>query len=154
MRRILAVLAAAAAMSASAQTARVDQFAWLAGCWGFDTPTGRYEEVWTQPTGNNITGISRRVEDGFTKEYEYMRIVTSGGGGFDFIAQPQGGAPTAFALLSLQGTKVIFENPMHDFPKKIIYEFVPPHALNARIEGLSGGRPMGMNYPMKRKPCP
>ncbi|HUP90871.1 MAG TPA: DUF6265 family protein [Solimonas sp.] len=155
MRKLGLLLAGALlASSAGAQTARVDQFAWLAGCWGFDTPDGRYEEQWTTPTGNSMLGVSRRVADGFTKEFEFMRIVTSGGGGFDFTAQPNDGPVGRFNMLTLTGTKVVFERPENEFPKKVIYEFVPPASLNARIEGVSGGHPMGLNFPMKKKACP
>lgn len=155
MRPVYALLLAIAlAAPAAAQTARVDQFAWLAGCWSFETPDGRYEEQWSKPTGNNIIGTSRRVADGFTREFEFLRIVTSGGGGFDYIALPQGEGETRFNMLSMQGGKVIFENPAHDFPTRIIYEFVPPDALHARIEGNSDGRPLAQNFPMQRRSCP
>ncbi len=139
---------------ATAEIARVDQFAWLTGCWGFDTGSGRYEEMWSAPTGNNIIGVSRRVEDGFTREFEYMRIVTTGGGGFDYIALPGGENPTRFSSVSVSGTTAVFENPDNAFPRRISYEFVAPDALRARIEGTANGRPAGLSFPMKRQPCP
>jgi hypothetical protein len=154
MRSIGLLILTLLAGGAHADAARVSQFQWLTGCWGFDTPDGRYEETWTAPTGNNMLGVSRRILDGFTREFEYMRIVTSGGGGFDFIAMPQGENATSFNSVSLAGTRVVFENPDHDFPSRVIYEFAPPDALNARIEGTSNGRPMGINFPLKRQACP
>lgn len=154
MRSAAAALGLAlVATTAGAQTARVEQFAWLAGCWGFDTPDGRYEEHWMSPTGNSMLGMSRRVGDGYTKEYEYLRIVTSGGGGFDYIARPKDGEETRFLIDSLVGTRAVFENLQHDFPQRIIYEFIPPDQLKARIEGKQNGKPMGMNFPMKKKAC-
>lgn len=152
-KTILAAIGLLAAGTAGAQAARVEQFAWLSGCWGFDTVNGRYEEQWTAPTGNSMLGVSRRVEEGYTREFEFMRIVTTGGGGFAYVAQPQGNPETRFPMESLVGTRAVFENPDNAFPRRVIYEFVPPDALNARIEGMNQGRPAGLNFPMKRKAC-
>ncbi len=154
MRRLLAAVLLAFGGAAQADALRVDQSHWLTGCWGFDTPDGRYEEVWTAPTGNNMLGLSRRIVDGFTREFEYMRIVTSGGGGFDFTAMPQGENATRFNSVSFTATKVVFENPDNDFPSRVTYESVAPDAVNARIEGTSNGQAMGINFPLKRIPCP
>ncbi len=140
--------------SAQAQVARVDQFAWLAGCWGFDTENGRYEEVWSAPTGNSMLGYSRRIENGYTREFEFLRIVTSGGGGFDYIAAPKGENPTRFNSVSFAGEKAVFENPDNDFPQRITYEKLGPDAVTARIEGPSQGHTMTMKFPMKRRSCP
>lgn len=154
MRQIAVIAALLASTAVHADAVRVDQFKWLAGCWGFDIDNGRYEEIWSAPTGNNIVGFSRRIEDGFTREFEFMRIVTSGGGGFDYIAMPQGENETRFNSISAEGTRAVFENPDHDFPSRISYEFVPPDALNARIEGKSNGQALRLSFPMKRRPCP
>jgi hypothetical protein len=154
MRKIAFIATLLFSAAAHADAARVDQLGWLTGCWGFETENGRYEEIWTAPTGNNMLGMSRRIEDGFTREFEFLRIVTSGGGGFDFVAMPQGNAGTSFNSLGADGTRIVFENPEHDFPSRITYELTPPDSLKARIEGVSDGRPMGINFPMKRKPCP
>ncbi|SFF39799.1 hypothetical protein SAMN04488120_103205 [Fontimonas thermophila] len=153
MHRITAIAALLASTVVHAEAARVDQFKWLAGCWGFDTDNGRYEEMWSAPTGNNIVGVSRRIADGFTREFEFMRIVTSGGG-FDYIALPQGENEVRFNSIVADGTRAVFENPDNAFPSRISYEFVPPDALNARIEGQSNGQTMRLNFPMKRRPCP
>ncbi|MGB0221414.1 MAG: DUF6265 family protein [Sinimarinibacterium flocculans] len=156
MHRIAIGLLAAGLLPsiALAQSARVDQFRWLAGCWAFDTPDGRYEEIWTPPTGNSMLGVSRRIVDGFTREFEYMRIVTSGGGGFDFIALPQGENATRFNSVSFTDNSVVFENPDNDFPNRVTYTLAPPDGVDARIEGRSNGQPMGINFPLKRTSCP
>ena len=154
MLRLLTAALVLMSIPVHADAPRVDQFHWLAGCWGFDTPDGRYEEIWSAPTGNNMLGMSRRIVDGFTREFEYMRIVTSGGGGFDFTAMPQGESATRFNSVSFTATKVVFENLDHDFPSRVIYESAAPDAVNARIEGTSNGQAMGINFPLKRTPCP
>lgn len=139
---------------AGADAARVDQLAWLSGCWGFDTADGAYEETWTTPTGNSMLGVSRRTAGGYTREFEYMRIVTSGGGGFDLIAQPNGNDETRFNSVSFDDTQISFDNPTNDFPTRIVYERDGADALNARIEGTHQGHPMVQRFPLKRRTCP
>jgi len=150
----LLALPALAAKPAAEEALRVNQFKWLTGCWSFDTPDGVYEEQWTTPTGNSMLGTSRRVGEGYTREYDFMRLVTSGGGGFDFISQQYGGDDNRYNSTSASASRVVFESVDRPFPRKISYEFAAPDKLTMRLEGLNEGRPMGLSFPMKRKPCP
>ena len=153
-QHLAAVLMALSSAALADDVARVSQFSWMTGCWGFSGGGSSYEEVWLSPTGNSMLGLSRRVSnDNYTREFEFVRIATSGGGGFDYIAQPQGNPPTKFNMLELKGTRVVFENLDHDFPQRIIYEYKAPDSLNARIEGKDQGQPAAINFPLKRKPC-
>jgi hypothetical protein len=156
MNRFACALAlmATATTAVADDAARVDRFAWMSGCWGFDTDGGRYEENWTTPSGNNMLGVSRRIENGFTREFEFLRIVTSGGGGFDYIAMPKGESETRFNTASITDHSVVFDNPSHDFPNRIVYEYTAPDRLDARIEGTSNGQPMALRFPMRRRTCP
>ncbi len=59
--------------------------------------------------------------------------------GISYFASPRGSSPTEFKLKETQGKKVIFENPEHDFPQRIIYELKEGNKLVARIEGEING---------------
>ena len=153
---IMAALLLAGSALADDGPARVTQLQWMSGCWGFSGGGSSYEEVWLAPTGNSMLGVSRRIsDDNYTREFEYLRVTTSGGGGFDYVAQPGGAPATKFNLLEMKGTRVVFENPEHDFPQKITYEYRAPDQLNARIEGKdkASGQQTSMNFPMRRKAC-
>lgn len=160
MRKILVLslallaLPAIAAKPAVEEAPRVTQLKWLAGCWSFDTADGYYEEHWTTPTGNSILGLSRRVGEGYTRESDFMRIVTSGGEGFDFISQQYGGDDGRYNSVTLSANRLVFENPSTAFPRKVVYEFAAPDKLTMRLEGSNEGRPTGLSFPMKRKSCP
>lgn len=150
----MATLLILASAAQAEDVARVEQLKWMTGCWGFSGGGSSYEEVWLAPTQNSMLGVSRRVsDDGVTREFEFLRIVTSGGGGFDFVAQPGGNPPTRFNTLEIKPNRVVFDNPLHDYPQKISYEFRAPDQLNARIEGKDNGQPAATNFPMKRKTC-
>jgi hypothetical protein len=154
MKKILtAALVAFTGTVHADDVARVNQFSWMTGCWSLSGDGNVYEEVWLSPTGNNMLGVSRRMTEGYTREFEYLRIVTSGGGGFDFIQQTKGEPPVKFNMLENKGTRVVFDNPDNVFPQRISYEFKAPDQLIARYEGKNNGMPAAINFPMKRKSC-
>jgi hypothetical protein len=49
-----------------------------------------------------------------------MRIVEEEDGWVGFVASPSGQETARFKLVSMNASKVIFENPEHDFPQRII----------------------------------
>ena len=51
----------------------------------------------------------------------------------------------ACALKQAGATRVVFENPGHDFPQRVIYER-QGDVLNARIEGRMGEREQAMAW--------
>jgi hypothetical protein len=67
--------------------------------------------------------------------YEYLRIVQNEEG-IAYMASPLGREPTPFVLVSLEGHKVVFENPEHDWPQRLTY-WLEDATLYARAEGLS-----------------
>ncbi len=43
--------------------------------------------------------------------------------------------PVSFKLTSAENDSYVFENPQHDFPKRITYQFVSADSLHAFIDG-------------------
>ena len=99
-----------------------------------------------------MLGMSRTLVRGTAREFEFLRIVLRDSVP-TYLAQPGGGAPTAFAAVLVSDTAVLFANPSHDFPQRIVYRKVGADSLVARIEGDQGGQVRGMNFPMKRVAC-
>ena len=52
---------------------------------------------------------------------------------------------TPFPLKDVSGTRVVFENPAHDFPQRIIY-WKDGADLRARIEGTQNGKEGSMEW--------
>jgi len=126
----------------------------MAGCWEGHYHNGRIvSEQWMQPLGGMMLGMSRAVRDGKTVEFEYVRLEQSADGSISYIARPSHQAEASFTLVSLSGTRAVFENPEHDFPQRIIYTLVSRDSLHARIEGTSGGRSRGSDFPYVRVQC-
>lgn len=151
--RYLAAFFVLTPCAAAPEPADLGTLHWMRGCWGYADAGSRYEEVWLPGAADSLLGLSRRVgADGRTREFEYLRIVVNGPQ-LDYLAQPGGRPPTRFGSVRIEDTLVVFENPAHDFPQTIRYEFQAPDQLTALISGVSKGKPAEIRFPMRRKSC-
>jgi hypothetical protein len=118
-----------------AQSFKIEDLAWISGDW--ETASGRMQidEHWTKVAGNSLIGMSRTVAGGKTVFFEYLRIEARGADIY-YVAHPKARTPgTDFKLTRLTAQEAVFENPAHDFPKRIIYRKNADGSLTARIEG-------------------
>lgn len=133
-------------------THTISDLVWLAGDWQ-TVPGGRaqIEEHWTLPAGGSMLGISRTVAGGRTVEFEYLRLEQRGDDIY-YVAHPKARCPgTDFKLTRLSTTEAVFENPQHDFPKRIIYRKTAEGSLVASIDAGQGTKAQSFSYlPMKR----
>jgi Domain of unknown function (DUF6265) len=150
MRRwiILAALAAACAAPASGQSPHVappplSAPDWMAGYWLSCERGVRTSETWTGAGSGVLVGT------GFTHtprgvDFEFLRIAPHEGG-YAYFGSPRGRPAVAFKLVASSASRVVFENPAHDFPQRITYERTGD-ALTARIETADGRQAMGWTY--------
>ena len=119
----------------STQTPTLADLAWISGAWQTE-PGGKrqIEEHWTQVAGASMMGMSRTVAGDKTVEFEYLRIEQRADGIY-YVAHPKARCPgTDFKLTRASATEAVFENPQHDFPKKITYQ-KEGNKLKATISG-------------------
>ncbi len=133
--------------------ATAEDFAWLAGCWASVGREFGSGEWWTAPAGGTLLGIARTVKDGKTVAWEYVQIRENEHGGVDYVALPSGQEQAVFGLVSISDREVIFENPQHDFPQRVIYRLPKGGLLVGRIEGELDGRERSADFPMRRIDC-
>ena len=100
-----------------------------------------------------MLGVSHTVADGKTVEFEFMQIREEANGQIRFIARPSGQPETTFQLIKGSAREVIFENPQHDFPQRVIYRLESDGSLVGRIEGISKGKEKSIDFPMSREQC-
>jgi hypothetical protein len=131
----------------TAATATIGDLKWLSGAWVATRSTGStVEEHWSPPKGGAMLGTSRSVNaSGRMFAFEFLRVVERSGG-LVYIAQPGGAAPTEFLLTDLSPTRAVFENPRHDYPKRIAYELSAQGGLTATIGYLKGGTPRKFEF--------
>lgn len=128
--------------------ASVNELAWLAGAWVGTRGTAgtiSIEERWSPPLGGAMLGVSRTVSRGKMTAFEFLRIVERDSSLF-YIAQPGGVPPTEYVLTELDSTHAVFDNPRHDYPKRIVYELSPPGGLTATIGYTKGGTPRRFEF--------
>lgn len=131
----------------------IARLAWLAGCWELRSGARIVEEQWTSPRGGLMLGASRSVRNDSLIEFEQVRIEQRGSD-LVYVASPSRQATAEFKATSADASSVVFENPDHDFPKKIFYRRQSADSFVAGIEGPRGGATRTINYPYKRVRCP
>lgn len=135
------------------QKLTVESAAWLAGCWEADVRGRQINEQWMRPAGGAMLGMSRTVSKDKMTAYEFLQIRDQDDGSVHYIARPSGQAEAAFKLIKSGPDELVFENPEHDFPQRIIYQREGTDTLKARIEGKNKGKEMAFDYPFKRGKC-
>src|SRR5690349_4635684 len=95
----------------------VDKLVFMAGCW---SGPGTFE-MWMKPEAGSVMGMGRSVRNGKVVGSEYF-FVTEGSDGIALNVQQRLGATvTQFRAKELTSSSVIFENPEHDYPQRVIY---------------------------------
>ena len=127
--------------------AGIGDMEWLAGAWVGKRSSGTsIEERWSPALGGAMLAVSRTVNtSGKMVAFEYLRIVERDGG-LVYIAQPGGKTPTEFVLSALEENRAVFENPRHDYPKRIVYELSAEGVLSATIGQTKGGTPQRFEF--------
>jgi hypothetical protein len=149
--RLLATLFLLTSLPAIA--ADISQLNWLSGCWAYDGKDAGSGEYWMSAAGRTMFAVSRSVRDGETVGFEYLHIKETETSSLLLIASPSGQTPSEFNMLSLSDTEVVFENPEHDFPQRIIYRLGDKDTLLGRIEGKLDGEEIAVDFPMTRTSC-
>jgi hypothetical protein len=149
----LVLAASMAATPPAAPAADVARLGWMTGCWMQVRANGRVDEQWMAPGGGVMLGMSRTLKDGKLREYEFLRIAPGADGKLGFIADPSGQPEATFPLKEITDDSVVFEEPAHDFPQRILYKRVDANTIIARIEGQIGGLARSVDYPYTRCPA-
>lgn len=137
----------------AAAAGALERFVPLAGCWFGRNGKLEFREHWMRPAANLMMGMGRTVSEGKVVGHEAMRLEVDANGTPVFIAKPAGQAETSFKLVTADGNRMVFENPSHDFPTRVIYHLKADGTLDARIEGKRQGRDARVEFPMRRASC-
>ena len=131
----------------------VENISWLAGCWAGKANGREFTEQWMKPAGDTMLGMGRTVAKGKTVDFEFMQIRQEQPGDIYFVAKPSGQQEASFKLVTTNARELIFENPTHDFPQRVIYRLKDDDSLLASIEGVMGAKKKTIEVPMKRDRC-
>ncbi|HEV7590431.1 MAG TPA: DUF6265 family protein [Longimicrobium sp.] len=132
----LAVFAAAVPAVAQEPPRPLAALGFMAGCWRGDAGTDKtIEEQWTAADSDVMLATTRYLDDntGRTRGWELSRIVADSAEIVLFPA-PNGVQQGRFRLMTTSTSEARFEDPSHDFPKRIIYRRVDARTLAVRID--------------------
>ena len=133
-----ATLALAFTASPAAASDPLAELSWMAGQWSGEEGGVRSEERWMEPAGGMMLAVHRDVAGGKAVHFEYLRIESTPGG-IVYLASPRGKAPTPFKMVESAKERVVFENPEHEYPRRILY-WLADGKMHAKIEGTPGGK--------------
>ena len=143
---LVLVLLAAAPLGADSP-ARAPE--WMAGTWAGTADGLEMEEVWTPAKGGSMLGLHRDVRSGRTTSFEFLRIEVSPDA-VTYWGSPQGRPATPFRMVESAPNRIVFANPEHDFPTRILYWLSEDGLLHARIEGTLKGKPASEEWSWRR----
>jgi uncharacterized protein DUF6265 len=120
----------------------------LAGVWKMGSGAKSFYEQWHWVSSEEIAGKSYKLKERDTIVFESTRI-RSEAGQTNYLSQVKnqnGGKEIPFKLLTAANQTLVFENPTHDFPQRIIYQFITADSLHAWIEGNHDGKKEREDY--------
>jgi hypothetical protein len=147
----VALLAGGAAQAAECTS--LEPLRWLLGSWVADSGKRIVTETWTEasPTTFEGDGVTLERSDGSVVDGETLRLVVMGDGVFYVAKVAHNDYPVAFRLTTCQAERLVFENPAHDFPRRLEYRRVDGDRLEVNV---SDGAERGFRLDFRRSPAP
>jgi hypothetical protein len=121
------------AVLAGGDLPRMDQVAWLRGCWETQTREGTIEAQWLPPRASSMLGVSRTIHGARLVDYE-MDLIRERGDGLSYESHPSEGEPDLFLSVAIQKQKIVFENLKPRFPSRVGFELTAPDRLLAWVD--------------------
>jgi Tol biopolymer transport system component len=147
------VIASRALTALGQPPASLQSMHWLQGCWEMKRGAATTVERWQTASTGEMTGESRTVVNGQERESEGLRLF-SRGDTLVYESTPSRQQKTEFRAISWSGNEIVFANPAHDFPQRIVYRRVGADSVVARIEGDRDNRRNPVSFPYARISCP
>jgi len=134
------------------QKSEIKKAVWLIGTWENKTSRGSIYETWSKTSNNEFSGRSYALTEKDTVVFETIRLVQEQDTLFYIptVKKQNDNLPVRFTLKTLSDTRLVFENPQHDFPQIISYTKITTDSLIAEISGMKNGQKRKQAFPMKR----
>ena len=135
-----------------AEQHQIEKASWLIGKWENKSDSGLLTESWKKENDSTYLGHSYFIK-GDTLHDEFVKLSEVGG---NLVYSPvvkgqNDGKAIEFKMTSATATKLVFENPAHDFPKKIVYNKISDDSIVAEISGMQNGKMASESYPMSKQ---
>jgi len=126
-------------LTAAKQQPQKPDFDRLTGSWLMQTPRMSFLEKWEKQK-DAYTGAMHIIRNADTTTAETIRLLEMDGAYYyeATTVSQNGGQAVQFKLVDYSPDKWVFENPVHDYPQRIVYAFVGNDSLVASISAISG----------------
>ncbi len=117
---------------------KLDNINWVAADWKMETPDGIIIESWIKESDSLWIGASYFVlPNGDTASKESIRLTTINDTLYYMptVSNQNDGKEVRFKETQLTDSSIVFENPVHDFPKQIVYIKTSDTTVHAYIAG-------------------
>ena len=151
---LFALPAAGQSLPPLTEAVELDRLKWLEGNWKRESSGGgTIHESWSFVSDRTAEGRSWRELPGGNSRVAESMLLGKIGDALFYIPRPRkkNAFPIAFKLVELSDSRAVFENPEHDFPKRIGYMRNDDGSLNAWIEGPTAeGKPHRIDFHFQR----
>ena len=130
----------------------------MEGQWSMTNARGGERlEIWKAASKYSMVGKGVNVKGSDTLLLETIALTVKGDELFYVATVPNQNneKPIAFKMVGYERNMATFENPVHDFPQRIIYRYAPAGAaamdadsIYVKVESLDGN---GIDYAFRRK---
>lgn len=106
----------------------IHNFDWLNGTWEMPQPKGSYRlESWEEKDRTMMSGKGLKLVGKDSTLLESIELYADRKNIWyvPTVTNQNDGAPVAFKLVSSTSHQFVFENPLHDFPQRIVYHLMP-----------------------------
>ena len=116
----------------------VEALTFMLGRWREETQGTVFEEQWTDLGDGTMKGHAESYKSDGTEHFQTEdMVIRPANGTLVYAADPDGdGTFIEFTLTSCEQGAVVFENPDHDFPKRLAYRRDEEGMLHASVTDL------------------
>ena len=125
---------------------------WLLGNWENKSPDGHLSESWKKINDSLFIGESYFIKGKDTLHFEKIQMKQKDEALF-YIAAVKGqnnDKPVTFKHNDTIEKQLVFENPKHDYPQKIVYSQITKDSIIIQISGIQQGKPSSERFSMKK----
>jgi uncharacterized protein DUF6265 len=132
---------------------KIKDASWLIGRWENASHAGLLVEEWSSLNDSTLIGEGLFIvgkDTVFSEDLQLKQEDTS----LTYVAKvhdQNNDKPVSFKMALFTKTRMIFENPAHDFPSTILYNLKGKDSLIAIISGIKDGKEANEVYRMKKK---
>ncbi len=123
---------------------------WLLGQWEGDQGTGVYHEEWGKVSEKEFRGKAYLIKNSEITNQEKLKLYTDDTWVYFVADVSHNPDPVSFKMTGMENSKVVFENPQHNFPQKITYEKIGSDSLLAVIEAEIDGILKRIEFSLKK----